>query len=65
MNYITIKEAAENWNMEERRVRILCQAGRIDGAVREDGQWLVPEHTEKPSNSRYKERKSDNFIRNF
>lgn len=58
MNYITINEAAECWNMEGRKIRILCQTGRIPGAMRVFGEWLVPENTEKPSNSRYKERKN-------
>lgn len=57
MNYITISEAAERWNMEERKIRVLCQAGRISGAMRVAGKWIVPERAEKPSNSRYKERK--------
>jgi DNA-binding transcriptional regulator LsrR (DeoR family) len=34
MDYITTKEAAEKWNISERRVQILCRQGKIDGAVR-------------------------------
>ncbi|NLA98591.1 MAG: cell filamentation protein Fic, partial [Spirochaetales bacterium] len=29
--YISAKEAAKKWGISERRVRILCSEGRVDG----------------------------------
>lgn len=31
--YITVKEAAEKWNLSDRRVRVLCEEGKVEGAV--------------------------------
>ena len=31
---MNVKEAAERWNLSERRVRVLCVNGQIDGAFR-------------------------------
>lgn len=32
MEYITVKEAADMWQVSERRIQILCRENRIDGA---------------------------------
>ncbi len=56
MLYITVSEAAARWGISERRVEVLCKAGRIPGVVKEGKKWLLPYHSEKPSDSRYKER---------
>ena len=50
--YITVKEAAERWNISERRVRTLCENGRIPGALREGGRWRIPTDAEKPADGR-------------
>ena len=34
MEYITAKEAAEKWGISQRRVQVLCEQGRVDGAKR-------------------------------
>lgn len=34
MDYITTKEAAEKWNISDRRVLQYCNAERIKGAVK-------------------------------
>ena len=49
MDYISIKEAAEKWNVSDRHVRRCCNEGRIKGAVVEDGVWLIPEKATKPA----------------
>jgi len=51
MKYVTVGEAAIAWNVTERRVRLLCQSGRIDGARRNGWAWLIPEQA-KPSDAR-------------
>lgn len=52
MKYITVKEAAEKWNISERRVRTLCDEGRISGAFRMGWIWSIPEMAEKPIDAR-------------
>lgn len=49
-----VKEAAERWNLTERRVSALCKEGRISGAQKAGKSWLIPIETEKPYDSRIK-----------
>jgi len=42
MNYITVKDAAEKWQVSERRVQILCNTDRIKGAYRFGKSWMIP-----------------------
>lgn len=46
--YIGTKEAAEKWRMSERRVRVLCHNGKIDGAILEGKTWRIPGDANKP-----------------
>ncbi|MEG1609299.1 MAG: Fic family protein [Clostridia bacterium] len=56
--YITVKEAAEKWNLSDRRVRVLCEEGKIEGATRVGRAWNVPESARKPADGRIKNAKS-------
>ena len=56
--YITVKEAAEKWNISDRRIRILCSEGKIAGAFQEGRGWKIPQEAAKPADSRYKSSKS-------
>ncbi len=49
---MTVKQAAELWNISERRVRILCNEGRIVGAKKENGVYTIPDNAQKPSDKR-------------
>lgn len=51
---ITAKEAAKKWGICERRVRILCVEGRINGAKKIGSMWVIPEEAEKPDDMRIK-----------
>lgn len=53
MDYISTKEAAQKWNISERRVRSLCAEGKIEGASR-CGEWVwgIPVGTQKPADGR-------------
>lgn len=46
---ITVQFAADKWNISPRRVQILCNKGRIDGAIKKSGVWLIPSTTQKPA----------------
>ena len=48
MDYITIAEMAERWNISERMIRRYCIDGRIEGTIFEDNAWLIPEDAQKP-----------------
>ena len=52
MNYHNAKQFSENWGISERRIVKLCKDGRIDGAIKNGRQWLIPENTLKPSDKR-------------
>lgn len=49
-----VKEAAEFWNLTERRVTSLCKEGKIEGARKEGRSWLIPVDAEKPVDNRIK-----------
>ena len=55
MDYMTLKEAAEKWGVTPRRVNYYCAAGRIPGAVKMAGVWLIPKTAEKPIDGRTKQ----------
>ena len=52
MKYITVAQAAEQWGISDRRVRILCQRGKIDGVIRKGRAWMIPAGAEKPIDGR-------------
>lgn len=54
MDFITVKEASERWDITPRRVTALCQKGRIDGAVKASGVWILPPDAKKPADARLK-----------
>ena len=45
---ITVQAAAQNWGVTPRRVQILCNEGRIDGAAKKSGVWFIPAAAKKP-----------------
>ncbi len=50
-----IEEAAEKWGVTPRRVNYYCAGGRIPGAVKMAGVWLLPKTAEKPLDGRTKQ----------
>ncbi len=52
MEYLTTVEAAEKWNITRRRVNVLCDEGRIKGAILKGRFWLIPSNAKKPSDAR-------------
>ena len=51
---ITVREAAEHWNITERRVSTLCKNGKITGAKKQGNRWMIPADTQKPADQRIK-----------
>lgn len=52
MEGLTIKEASELWGISQRRISALCKQGRIRGAVKADGVWILPPDSKKPRDAR-------------
>ena len=52
LSYISAKEAAEKWNISQRRVAILCSEDRISGAMMVGNMWIIPANAEKPIDKR-------------
>lgn len=52
--FITLKEAAEKWGISERRIRILCTEGRVEGATKMGSMWVIPADSVKPEDKRVK-----------
>lgn len=55
MKYISVTQAAENWAISTRRVRLLCEQGRINGAVKSGKGWKIPANAQKPVDQRRKQ----------
>ena len=54
MDILTIKEASLMWGISVRRITVLCNEGRIVGAKKIAGAWLLPKDAEKPADARIK-----------
>ena len=52
--YISVNDAATKFNISKRRVQLLCEQGRINGANMVSGVWLIPETAPKPVDGRKK-----------
>ena len=52
MKYIDVKEASAKWGITDRRIRLLCAEGRIDGAIKLGWSWTIPADTPKPRDGR-------------
>lgn len=52
MKYISSKEASDKWKISDRRIRVLCNEGRINGAIKIGRNWSVPADASKPTDAR-------------
>ena len=52
MEYMTVREAAEKWNISERQVQKYCAQGRIDGIIKLGVSWGIPAGALKPGDPR-------------
>jgi len=65
MDYITVKEASILWNMDVSTIGKLLRAGKIIGATKMGGHWVIPKDAQKPIDGRRKEAKSTKKTDNF
>lgn len=52
MPFMSVAEAAGKWNLSDRRVRLLCRQGLIEGVVREGRQYRIPADAPRPADGR-------------
>ncbi len=58
MKYMSVTEASEKWQISDRRVRVLCTEGRIEGAVKFGRNWSIPYGAIKPIDARVSYKKT-------
>lgn len=54
MEYLSIQEFTDKWNISKRRIQVLCREGRIKGAKMIGNMWVIPENATRPSDARTK-----------
>lgn len=54
MEYLSIKQTAEKWEITPRRLQILCSQDRVKGAIRIGNYWAIPVDAMKPADRRIK-----------
>lgn len=54
MDLMTTKEASELWGISTRRIQVLCDKGKVSGAMRLGNMWVMPKGTQKPIDGRTK-----------
>jgi hypothetical protein len=54
MDWITAKQAAQEWGITIRRVQVLCENGQVEGATKLGDIWVIPKDTPKPLDGRTK-----------
>lgn len=47
VNYISVEEASQKWQISERSVRNYCAQGRVEGALLEGKTWKIPSTAKK------------------
>jgi len=52
MDYLSAKEVADRWGISRRRVQLLCEQGRIEGAFKLSDVWVIPKDVAKPADRR-------------
>ena len=52
MEYMKVAQAAQLWGISDRRVRILCQQGKIEGVIQNGRSYLIPVDVVKPVDGR-------------
>ncbi|MDE6705004.1 MAG: DNA adenine methylase, partial [Treponemataceae bacterium] len=60
--FMSAKEAAEKWDISQRRVAVLCSENRIGGAMMIGNMWIIPGDAEKPADRRVAEREKQNAV---
>jgi excisionase family DNA binding protein len=49
---MSVQQAAEQWHISDRRVRVLCDQGKIPGVLKEGRSYRIPSNAVKPADGR-------------
>ena len=60
MDFISVRETAEKWDVSERWVQKFCVEDRIPGVQRFGRSWMIPKSAERPNDLRRKTLKKSN-----
>ena len=52
MDYLKVKQIAEQWGISDRRVRVLCEQGKIEGVIKQGRSYMIPSDAIKPIDGR-------------
>ena len=52
LQYMSCRDAAEKWNISQRRVSVLCAENRIPNVAILGNMWIIPIDAEKPTDAR-------------
>ena len=52
VQYMSARDAAERWNISQRRVSVLCAENRIPNVAMLGNMWIIPINAEKPIDAR-------------
>lgn len=52
MEYMSTKQASEQWGISDRRIRLLCEQGRIEGIIKQGRSYRIPIGAMKPIDKR-------------
>ena len=55
MEYLSVRDMSEKWNMKERKLTAFCRDNRIAGAKKIGKEWMIPSDALKPLDKRTKE----------
>ncbi len=59
IEYMSARDAAEKWNISQRRVSILCAENRIPNVAMLGNMWIIPCNAQKPFDARRKDKRTD------
>ena len=59
MEFYTTSEMSRIWGISSRRISLLCNQNRVDGAVKKGKTWLIPAEAKKPEDPRKLKDKSE------
>ena len=62
MQYLSVAEMANRWNVSERSVRNYCAQARVPGAFLSGKTWNIPENASKPERANKKPSKSTTLL---
>jgi hypothetical protein len=62
MEYLSIRQTADKWEISKRRIQVLCAENRIHEAIKIDSLWAIPTDAVKPKDERVK---SGKYMKNI